>query len=239
MYSKKNSQKNNKPKLTQNSMLVKGRNRHFKVSDVYQFVDRKVTLSVTTTANRFGLFTELLNLLGTVPSMGQAVLFNGSVEWRARIYVHHIEVRILVVGSQSNTLVAGDIYNNVRTLCYETRDGTGVVPTPVLTGVVDPLDTIDARFIHLDHMFNLMTQAFNGAGYNSPGIANEVFNIPIHRTFEFFSPVSTGTSGWETKVGNIWMSTVSDSSVTPNPTMTYTTRLFYQILKPTGNGQGQ
>jgi hypothetical protein len=221
------------------AMKAKGKFRKIVVNDNYQFVDNKITVNASTTSGRFSLFTQLANLLGTVPQMAEPILQNGNVEWRARIYISHIELRTLCVGSQSNTLVAGDLFNNVRFVVSETRDAFGIASTPTLVGVADPLQVADKRFVHLDHMYNVMTQAFNGAGYNVPGVHNDLFNIPINRTFDWFTLVTTGASGWDTKTGNIECATVSDSSVTPNPSITYTSRIYFKILKSTGRGNGQ
>lgn len=213
--------------------------RSLAITDRDEFVDSVVSTTPSSTPGRFSLFTPFATLLGSVPQLGNPVTLASNVEWRARIRVLHLEVRVLAIGSQSNTLVAGDLFNNVRFIVAETRDSFGIASIPTLTSVTGPLVTTDKRYIHADHIFNLCSHAFNSAGYNVPDCQNLVMNIPINRVFDWFTQVSTGASGWDTKTGNIEIATVSDSTVTPNPVVNFTTRIYFQVLKNTGRGDGQ
>jgi len=220
-------------------MRATGPHRRIVVSDSFQFVDKVLTVNASTTASRFSIFTDIITLLATIPQITDPIIENGNVEWRARIFISHIEMRILAVGSQSNTLVAGDLFNNVRFIVAQNRDSFSIASTPALTGVTAPLELCDTRIVYLDHMYNLMTRAFNGAGYNVPAVQNSLFNVKINECFDFFTLVTVGSTGWDTKVGNIEVATVSDSSVTPNPSLNFTIRTYFKILKGSDRDRGQ
>jgi len=221
------------------NMRVKGKNHKIVVSDSTQFVDHVYSAAVNNSVVRYSLLTDMMNLLASVPQMTDAILVNGSIQWHSRIVFSHVELRLLCIGSQSNTLVAGDIFNNMRILVAETRESWAQTSTAPLVGVTDPLNLIDTRVIHLDKLVSLSSRAFNGAGYNSPGIESDVININLNRAFDIVTPVALGTSGWDTKYGDIEIFLASDSTVTPHPTIVITTRLFYKILKNAGNRDGQ
>ncbi len=215
--------------------------RHaYVISDIEQYADLTANASSSTTTTTQSLLTSITAVLAAVPQQSTPSYNNGAVQWKQRILLNRIEIRYRLIGAQATALVAADIFNNVRLLVWETRDSHLVsVANNPLTGVDDPLNVSDVRMIHYDSVIPLCSHAFDSADTNVPDVKTRTVVIPINRMFDFFTTVAAGTSGWDTKVGNIRVSHVSDSSVSPHPTVITTARLYYELVRPTSRRDGQ
>lgn len=215
--------------------LFLGPHNSYTVNDSWQSVDQVNAVSVSSTVTRNTVFQAIATLLQSVPQITSPVAINGSVNWRQRVHVHALEFYNAWAGSQGSVLLSGDLYNFTRAVVWETRDNYSVSSTEVMLGVHNPLQTTDCRRILYDRVFGLSTQAFNAADFNAPGVASERCIIPVNQTYDWFTTVAAGTSGWDTKAGNIYVSLQSDSSATPHPLCNFTMRIYFRLLKAGSN----
>lgn len=153
----------------------------------------------------------------------------GVYDFKGKIRVIRLLMRLNLVGSQSNTIVAGDLFNRIRVLVFYTNSNfLGTAAFNSFTIDTMP-DLRDARIMH-DKIYNLPTQAFDSlSNYNVPDCKTVDINIYENRNFEVFS--TQGGVTWDTKRGDYYVYVCSDSTVAPNPTLTGSCRLIYKMVK--------
>lgn len=217
-----------------------GPHNSYSVNDSYQSIDFTGSTSTSSTVNTQAFLASLANLLSTIPQITSPIAVNGSVQWRQRITISAIDMSFAVVGAQGTALSAGDLYNFTRLVVWETRDSYSLSPNTPLVGVHVPLNNFDCKKVHYDEVQQLPTQAFNSGDYNAPGMYHRRVMLPINQTYDWFTRTVDGSGGWDTKTGNILCSFVSDSALTPHPTIWFSFRVYFRMLKiGSKSNQGQ
>lgn len=192
-------------------------------------------LGVTTAVQTLRLFNAVQQLLSAFPSHATPISQNiaGTLVpgLRTTVHITHLEVDITMVGSQSNVVLVGDLYNFIRFAYYVEGvpyDGTGLTsPTSYLTGVVSGTNIRDVDKVLCDQRRSLSVQAYAGTQL-VPQTVTFTMRIPIKRSFLFFS-TNAGYTQWSTRQGNMLLDVVSDSSINPNPTFSHNTRIFFEL----------
>ncbi len=194
-----------------------------------------LNLGITTTVQTLRLFNAVQQLLAAFPQHATPVIQNiagtNVPSLRSRIRISHLEIDVTLVGSQSNVVVVGDLYNFMRFAYYiegTPYDGTGASP-PVsyLTGVIAGTNISDVQKVLVDSRVPLSVQAYAGTQL-VPQTANRTFRVPVNRSFVFYS-TNAGYTQWRTEAGNLLLDVVSDSTVTPNPAFSHNTRIFFKF----------
>lgn len=228
--------KNMRPKLSLNGkgMIVDKIRNDFNLSTGDLII---AATSVTTSTTSFELEDPMV-----LASTGQWVLFpqvfspymagvTGVLDFVGRVKYRALELRLNLVGSQTNTFAAADLYNRVRVVVFWTKTPfTANVNINALT-VDNLLDRRDVDILFLDKVYNLPSQTIDPAGYNAPqcltcDLEVDLSMIPVQ---EVFSTANGAT--WDTREGSFYLKVVSDSAATPHPTIAGQSRLYYKILK--------
>lgn len=172
-------------------------------------------------------------LLQQYPAHSIPVYQNGSFFLRQDVWISHFEIDMELVGSQSNTLVAGDLYNSVRYAV--TRNGKAYSDSnvPYLTGVMTGTNLQDTQHVYIDQRVALPSQAFDTlTNYNVPMVIHRTHTIPVNRVLSCFSTNASGSgAAWDTTKEDYTMFLVSDSSVSPNPQVALTFRCFFTFMQ--------
>lgn len=234
---KQNKSKSNKPKSKQTRQpQPRIRSLAARTTRALVFCDAPDNnVGITTTVTTFKLFNAVQQLLAAFPQHATPIVQNiagtNTPSLRSRITVTHLEVDVTIVGSQSNVVLVGDLYNFLRFAYYiegTPYDGTGATP-PVayLTGQISGTNIQDVQRVLLDHRVALSVQAYAGSQL-VPATANRTFRIPVNQSFVFYSS-NVGYTQWRSERGNMLLDAVSDSSVTPNPVFSHNTRIFFRF----------
>jgi len=166
--------------------------------------------------------------LATYPSVMEPYMAGLSAvyDFKGKVRVERLLITLNLVGSQSNTIAAGDLYNRVRViLIYTNSNYLGTVAFNTFTIDTQP-DMRDAQILY-DQVHNLPSQAFDTVNsYNVPQCKTLKINAYQNRNFELFS--TQGGATWDTRRGNYILYIVSDSAVAPNPLVSGSTRLLYR-----------
>jgi len=196
------------------------------------YVDFGFQNSITTSALQYSMLDPFRTTM--LPSFG--VLWKPSLlGWspgvkilNAKIRLERVYVRVLLTGAQSTTLLAGDLFNSIRYICYKTGNSAlDTQPTP-LNNITEFLDLRDITKVYTDKLVPLPTQAFDSAnGLNIPQVISHTFTIPLKTTLEWFSTDPTGATGWDTRMTNLLIAFISDSTVTPHPSIEFRQRMYY------------
>jgi len=169
--------------------------------------------------------------LATFPQVMEPYMagLTGIYDFHGKIRVIRLQFRFNIVGSQSNTIAAGDLFNRFRLIIFYTQSnylGGAAFNVPTIDS---PPDTRDALILH-DKVYDLSSTAFDSLNnYNVPACKTVDLNIFENRNFELFS--TSGGVTWDTRRGNYYVYAVSDSVVAPNPTITGHCRLIYRMCK--------
>lgn len=152
----------------------------------------------------------------------------GSKLLNARIKLQHADIRVLSTGAQSNALLAGDLYNSIRYVMYLTGNSVlDVQPSP-MSNLTEFLSLQDIERVYTDKLVPLPSQAFDTSNnYNVPQVTQRTFTIPMNLTLDWFTSDATGATGWDTRKYNVLMQTLSDSTVSPHPSIEFRVRLYY------------
>jgi len=196
----------------------------------YQFA----TTANTTAAQQSVLAPLMTNILAAFPQTTIPVIQGTTVTWYQEIRITDILVSIDVIGSQSNTIVAGDLFNRLRSYLFWTGKSystTNVNPASASSYGSWPLMQ-DVDRILLDINFDLPSVSFDStSATNTPMVRTYRARLPVNRTLECFTSVAAGTSGWDTKEYDLIVAHQSDSSVLPNPQIIYNLRCYYDIVR--------
>jgi len=198
----------------------------------YDYIDFGFSNNITSTSLQYSMLDPLRTTI--LPSF--SVLWKPSLlGWspgikilNAKIRLEKVEIRVLVTGAQSTTLLAGDLFNSLRYIMYKTGNSPlDAQPNP-LANTTEFLDLRDVTKVYLDKLVPLPTQAFDSAnGYNVPQVIQQTFTCPLGLTLEWYSSDSTGATGWDTRMNNLNVAFVSDSTVSPHPTIEFRQRMYY------------
>jgi hypothetical protein len=191
--------------------------------------------TVSTTVAFSTVLTPLLGpsgtgILGGYPILARPSFVNNVIIWQTRVRLSRMVVKWRAVGSTGGFVTPGDLYNTMRCVIYKTDEEYATVNIEPLVSVDGGLDLEDTRTVFYDKTILLPTQAFDSStGTNIPMLASGCLEIPLNLALDCFTSVNAGTSGWNTKLGDLVFSVVSDSSVTPHPSFVCTIRVYYEF----------
>lgn len=189
---------------------------------------RLVSTNITTSVFSSSFLTSMQTILQNFPAHATPIYQNGNLKLRQRVFVHHIELRLLFVGAQSNALASADLFNSIRLAVYRVGPSYQESSTSYLTNVVSAGVLDDVEEIYYDKITPLPSQAFDSnINYNVPQVRTSFHQIPINRRLNWFSLTSTGTATWDTETNDYMIDVVSDSAIAPHPTMEWSARIFF------------
>jgi hypothetical protein len=201
------------------------------------YVDIAVNFSIDNAITTpFKVLDPLLGaggLLRTFPQLCR-VAAGGSAntpKWFKNIQVMGIEYQLNFVGSQSNALIAADLYNRCRFIAWATKYPYSA--TNNATWTLDSLtDWTRVSDLLLDQTVDLVSQAFDSGNYNAPGAKNLRGMIKYNHRYDCKSTTTAGglPTAFDTDEDNLLFGFVSDSSVAPHPSVTGAIRLLYREL---------
>lgn len=173
--------------------------------------------------------------LSALAAVANGTGYNGRLGTKIR--VEFIRVRLLVQASLQSTIATADIYNNVRVivaLCKGPFSGITTSDFPAVGPMFDfkePVRVLYDRTVFLNNVASGLAAAGSAYGATPSGVWIQdlegcsgagYFEIPVHRDITFDS-TSSGSDDDNMPV----LYVVSDSSVTPNPTITGELRAYY------------
>jgi hypothetical protein len=180
-----------------------------------------------------GQLLSSTGVLASFPANATPVSSGGTIQLYQKVMLTDALVSVSAIGSQSNALAAGDLFNRIRLLMFwtgETYQNAQVSPLSLNT--VDQWPNLqDVVAVLGDWKIDLPSCAFNTTNYNVPMVHSWRGKIPINRSLECFSTNSAGTGAWESRQGDLVYAAVSDSTVSPNPNLIFTVRVFYHIVR--------
>jgi hypothetical protein len=211
-------------------------------SELYniQYVDFISHISSTTTTNPISMLNAFLSVatgifpaqpsLGRLTTVGQAAA--DVFRYQALLRITRIDLRVRWVGSQSNTIVAGDLFNTGRVAIFTSGENYSNASITLFTTVDDIPDMRDNQIILHDKTVGLSSTAFDSSSnYNVPRVLCYSTTIPCDLCFKVYSTDSTGSLVWDTQYGDLLYQSVSDSSVAPNPQLFVNARMYYTIVQ--------
>lgn len=158
----------------------------------------------------------------------------------SKIWVDFIRVRLLATASLQSTIATADIYNNVRVIIALSKgpfSGLAVGDFPSTTAQFDlkePIKLLYDRTLFLNNLASGLASAGSAYGAtpsgvwlqdNEGGAGQGYFDIKVNEGIVF-----DNTSGSSDADHMPVVYLVSDSSVTPNPTVSGEIRVFYRDL---------
>jgi len=164
--------------------------------------------------------------------------YNGRLS--TRIWVDKITVRLLTVGSLQSTIATADIYNNVRVILALAKGPISGVTTgdmPSATAQIDfkePFMPLYDRTVFLQNLASGLAAAGSAYGPSPQGVwlqdaeggaGQGYFTIKVGKPITF-----DNTSGSSDADHMPFIYLVSDSTVTPNPTVSGEVRVFYRDM---------
>lgn len=202
----------------------------------FDYSDLAVSSSLTTTATSYKVLSPILGTDGILPNFpfacARPVILTGPyMAMESKVHIRSIEVWLNFVGSQSNTIAAGDLFNRVRVVIVGISSAytTALSLTP---SIDSGLDMRDLERVYLDQVITLSSTAFDVLNsYNVPATKFLNRRIGINKDFSCFS-TTTPYNVWDSRLDSIGMFLVSDSSVAPNPTVTGHIRVHYKLVTP-------
>lgn len=232
LANKRNKKSKAKPRSSQKSRKIRSIDtvRNLSYAD---FVLSSV--AVTGTPAQYSILDPMLSSTGLLQQFPQhAKPFNrgGTFGLRQFIRIVRFEVVYQVIGSYANTILSADIYNTVRVSLSRSGMSYQVANQPLLTTVLGPVNTNEISYVYFDNIHSLMTNAWNASsGYNSPGIATRRITINKPFVIECRSGNTSGSGlAWETNGHDFVVDLVSDSSVSPHPSVSMNIRILFQYM---------
>jgi len=172
-------------------------------------------------------------LLQTFPAHADPIYENAvGVRLRQTLHLKFIEFDAEFVGSQSNTIVASDLYNNMRIAVFRTGETYQSANLNYVTSILST-DIRDVQKVYYDEVIPLPSVAFDTANNtNVPNVKIRSIRIPINLKLSFFSSNASGAgAAWETRESDLVINVVSDSAVAPNPTIQFNSRLWFEYVR--------
>jgi len=223
---KRNGKKNRKNSLARNLKVVC-------VKDI-PYCDYIFTATgISTTVFQISLLTPLMNntgLLQQFPQHATPIYSNGVFSLRQKLRLSHLEIRMEMVGSQGSLLAAGDLYNSFRISIYRSGETYQSSVIRYLSSVMGATNLSDIEHVYYDNSVALPSQAWDSSSTtNVPCVKHISLNVPLNMDLFCFSTTPSGSgAAWESRDKDLLLEFVSDSTVTPNPTMTLYSRLFFR-----------
>lgn len=199
-------------------------------SDSLSYFDYQTVASASSTPTQSTILGSLLGtggLLSSFPAHATPVYQNGLTFLRQRIHLTRMEVRLSATGSQSNTIVAGDLFNTIRFALFLSGPQYTTTNALYLTGLNSGTNLVDVEKLYIDDTFSLPSQAYDVASsYNVPQTITRTKFVNFHLPLDIYSTTTSGTGSWESRKWDIVFNVVSDSVVAPAPTIAIQIRTF-------------
>lgn len=204
-----------------------------KTQEESMFFDHwQAPFSTNTTVTVGTLLDTLLSstgILATNDTYAKPIWIGTAQRWTSRIHISHMEVRVHVINSQSNALVAGDMFNTVRWMAFVTPSSyASGVPNILIDTIRQPITNNIAKIL-CDETFATHVAAFDSSDLASPTHEVRSFSCPVNLMIDCITNNTRTT--WDTKAGNLALNIVSDSSVTPHPQITYSIRTHFKFMR--------
>jgi hypothetical protein len=227
-YNTKNN-KNKKPKGSVVSLTTTMR----LTRPTHDYVDWSAVVSVSTTAYSYSLLDILRTQLlpGFQRAWRPSIEQNTGRQLYAKIKIPYIDFSLVFTGAQATTLLAGDLINSIRYTIFKIGSKAATAPVTVITDINNfcSMDTLLKQY--LDTVVPLPTQAFDSAnGYNVPLVVRHQFRLYLNDILDWYTQDGSGSTNWDTKRNNLVFQCVSDSTVTPHPTIGITSRVYYRPI---------
>jgi hypothetical protein len=171
-------------------------------------------------------------ILQQYPQHAEGQYSNGVFRLRQRIRLRRMECRFAFIGAQSNAVLAADLFNLVRLAIYVSKTNYAATVANYLTAVETGTNTIDVGGVYLDKTVPLPSQAYDTTITTpTPQVVNWEGSFDPALTLTCFSTTATGAgSAWDTEERDIVLSHVSDSALSPNPTVQGYVRIFFEYV---------
>lgn len=205
---------------------------HFLVKST-PFCDLTLTNNtISTTSVEQSLLAPLVAIFAANLQITKPIAWGGgNVRYLADVHVYGVLFKIRTTGAQASVLLAGDLYNSVRSILYSSGSTYADTPDGLGGGTDQWYNPSDIAKLYYDHTFPLPTQAFDGlTATNVPQVLVAQHYFPVNTKFNFFSLSSSGAT-WDTRKGDLLVRHVSDSAVTPHPTIDVSCRLYYDMIQ--------
>lgn len=205
---------------------------HF-INSATPFVDlNSSAASVSTSVTSLSMLSGLVTTFTANPQITKPVTWGaGNVRYQAATYIHGLLIKYKVEGAQSNVLLAGDLFNSVRVTFNSYGSSYADTPTQIGGGVDNWFDTSDLRKMLHDETHCLPSQAYDSStNYNVPQVVARQAYLPVNQRFDWFSTNSPPTV-WDTKAGDIFLAFVSDSGLSPHPSISWAVRVYYDLIQ--------
>jgi hypothetical protein len=143
-----------------------------------------------------------------------------------------MEVDFRIVGAQATLLTTGDLYNSVRFAIYRTGPGYAAASVVYLTGVATGAAVQDVTNVYCDELVPLVSRGIDATLGNIPDVKVGSFKIPMNFDVTCYSTNSTGSgAAWDTPEGDLLIDYVSDSLLSPHPTVSFNFRVVFDFVK--------
>jgi hypothetical protein len=196
---------------------------------VCNYYDVVVNQTVSTTVYQDSLLDDLTTLVfATNPPVMNTTSQNGVIMYRSRILIEKMELTLQFTGSQSNTITSADLFNCMRFAIYKQDTTMNDTNAPLLVSINAGVQTQYQARVYMDRTITLVTQAFDTqSNYNVPQVKHIRKVIKMNQPMTYFK---VGSGGWDAQRNDIILNVVSDSSLSPSPTLTGNIRVFYCFL---------
>lgn len=218
--------------MSKSGMSVVQALTHFQVKST-PFADLTITnTSSTTVSSESSLLLPLTQVMTSNLQITKPITWGGgNVRYTAGVQVHGVLLKIRTIGAVGSALIAGDLHNTVRIILYQSGSTYADTPDGLGGGVDQWYNPSDAVKLYYDHTFQLPGQAYdNNQQLIVPQVLGDQLYIPMNTRYDFFS-LTSGGSTWDTKKCDLLVTQVSDSSVTPHPTVNISCRLYYDFVQ--------
>lgn len=202
------------------------------ITKMASFVDQSNSGTIGTSVLQYTLLYGLLGtsgLLSTYPQHAKPTFRTGAKGLRQRIRLTAMEFTFYLVGSQGNLVLGSDVYNTIRLAVFDTKVNYTTLSVDYLTGVLTGTNLQETNHVYHDQIYPLMTQAWSPASDTSPGVKSGRLLVRLNKIVDCFSIDSAGTT-WDTNGYDLILNVVSDSSITPHPSYTVHSRIWFDWM---------
>jgi hypothetical protein len=164
------------------------------------------------------------------PAHATPTFMNGVFRLRSKICLRRMEIRVIVIGAQSNAVLAADLFNNLRVALRSTGVSYLDASNSYLTGVSTGTNLTNTQNVYFDKNWTLPSQAYDTTITTpTPQVRSWEAYCQPNLMLDVLSTTASGTGAtWDTDGMNLELEYVSDSSVAPHPTLEGTLRFFIE-----------
>lgn len=208
----------------------------YRIADGTPYFDYQLTNEgVSSTARQWTVLYPLLGAGGLLESFPQTALpvrAGTATEFYQQVRITGLLLSVNAKSSESAPALAADLFNRLRALLYWTGETFQSTNNFALTSVDSWPSMLDVEEVLADLQFDLPNVTYNtNDSYSVPMVRTYRCYIPINRVLDCYSGSSTGTANWETRQGDLIFESVSDSLLSPNPTVSLSARVFYHVIR--------